>query len=276
MRMPAIFLLTAALAAGAPARGFDHDHAAWSALLSRHVVLIDGGKASQVRYDGFLRERAALKGYLETLSRVSAREFEGWNKAQRAAFLINAYNAATVEKILTRYPGIGSIWDFGKVFGNPFRDRFIRLLGRPVSLDDIEHGMLRAPGAYAEPRIHFAVSCASVGCPMLREEAYRAERLVRQLEEQTRRFLADRARNRYDPAANRLEVSRIFDWYAADWTSGYRGLEGNDPPLASREQFFARYADLLADEPEHRAAVRERRAGLAFLEYDWALNAARP
>jgi len=82
-----------------------------------------------------------------------------------------------VELVLTRYPNIQSVWDFGKVFGNPFKKRFFRLFGRDYSLDMIEHETIRAKGMYDEPRIHFAVNCASVGCPMLREEAYVGERL---------------------------------------------------------------------------------------------------
>jgi hypothetical protein len=258
--------------AAAEAQGFDHSHAAWTALLKKHVVLLEGGKASQVRYAEFANDRAALKRYLDTLSKVAPEEFNRWSKAQRAAFLINAYNAFTVEKILTRYPGIKSIWDFGKFFGNPFRDRFFTLLGGESSLDRIEHETLRKPGAYDEPRVHFAVNCASVGCPMLREEAYVAERLDAQLEEQAVRFLSDRSRNRYDAAAGRLEVSKIFDWFKEDWTSGYRGLEGRTAPIQSREEYLARYADHLADRPGHRQLIRDRKAALRFLDYDWALN----
>jgi hypothetical protein len=263
------------VAASAAAQGFDHEHKAWTALLKKHVVLLEGGKASQARYAGFQQDRAALKDYLGSLSRVTPAEFEGWSKARRMAFLINAYNAHAVEKILTRYPDIRSIWDFGKVFGNPFKDRFFTLLGRESSLDGIEHEMLRKPGAYDEPRVHFAVNCASVGCPMLREEAYVAARLEAQLEEQVRRFLSDRSRNRYHPDSNRLEVSRIFDWFKDDWTSGYRGLEGKGAALRSREQYFAAYAELLADHPEHRKAIEEGKVPLQFLDYDWSLNNAK-
>jgi hypothetical protein len=170
-------LLLAPLSGGVAAQGFDHEHSAWTALLKKHVVLLDGGKNSQVRYSGFQQDRGALRSYLDALSKVTPQEFDGWSKARRMAFLINAYNAFTVEKVLTRYPNIRSIWDFGKLFGNPFRDRFFTLLGRASTLDQIEHDTLRKPGAYDEPRVHFAVNCASVGCPMLREEAYVAERL---------------------------------------------------------------------------------------------------
>jgi hypothetical protein len=270
-----LFLLWAALPLAAPAQGFDHTHGAWTALLKKHVVLIDGGKASQVRYAGFAQDRTALKSYLDTLSRVTAQEFAGWSKPQQMAFLINAYNAFTIEKILTRYPNIKSIWDFGKVFGNPFRDRFFTLLGRELSLDMIEHDTLRKPGAYDEPRVHFAVNCASVGCPMLREEAYVAARLAAQLEEQTRRFLADRSRNRYHAGDNALEVSEIFRWFGVDWSSGYRGFDGKGEAMQSLAQFFAKYADLLADAPAHRQAITERRAAIRHLDYDWTLNDIR-
>jgi hypothetical protein len=272
MKRLLLLLLWAALPLTAPAQAFDHSHAAWGILLKKHVVLIDGGKSSQARYAGFAQERAALKNYLGTLSKVSAQEFSVWSKPQQMAFLINAYNAFTVEKILTRYPDIRSIWDFGKVFGNPFKDRFFTLFGREFSLDMIEHDTLRKPGAYNEPRVHFAVNCASVGCPMLREEPYVAERLDAQLEEQTRRFLADRSRNRYHAADNALEVSEIFKWFGEDWRSGYRGFDGKGPPMQSLPQFFSKYPDLLADTPAHRQAITERRASIRHLDYDWALN----
>lgn len=271
--MKIFFLLTALLVqlvsgsaiAQAP---FDHRHEAWDTLLKKHVVLIDGGKASQLRYAGMQKDRAQLKAYLDSLSKVSETEFTRWTRSQQLAFLINAYNAFAVEKILTRYPDIQSVWDFGKIFGNPFKDRFFTLFGREFSLDMIEHGAIRARGVYDELRIHFAVNCASVGCPMLREEAYVAERLDGQLEEQTRRFLADRTRNRFNTARNTLEVSEIFQWYSADFTSGLKGIQ-------SREQFFAQYANLLADDPVHRKIIREQKAAIRYLEYDWTLNDAK-
>jgi hypothetical protein len=173
------------------------------------------------------------------------------------AFLINAYNAFTVEKILVRYPDIGSIWDFGKLFGNPFKDEFFVLLGRRRSLDWIEHETLRR--RYRDARIHYAVNCAAVGCPMLREEAYAPSRLEAQLEEQARRFLSDRSRNRLRDG--RLEVSRIFDWYKEDF----------EP----REAYFARYADVLSNDPKGGAAIAGGKVVLRFLHYDWSLNDAR-
>lgn len=275
MKQLFLTLLLAAIPMTGIAQSFDHDHKPWSALLKKHVVLIDNGKASQVRYAGFAQDRNELKAYLATLSKVTPAEFNGWNKPQQMAFLINAYNAFTIEKVLTLYPGIKSIWDFGKLFGNPFKDKFFSLLGREFSLDMIEHETLRKPGSYDEPRVHFAVNCASTGCPMLREEAYVAARLDAQLEEQTKRFLADRSRNRYNAQDNALEVSEIFKWFSSDWSSGYRGFDGKSPPMQSREQFFARYATLLADAPAQQQAIAERKAAIRHLDYDWTLNDAK-
>jgi Protein of unknown function, DUF547 len=272
-RLVATIALIAAPFGAVPAQ-FDHSHAAWNALLRKYVVVIDGGKASQVRYAGLAQERAQLKAYLDSLSKVSEAEFKGWPKPQQMAFLINAYNAYTVEKILTRYPDIRSIWDFGKVFGNPFKDRFFTLLGRESSLDRIEHETLRAKGAYDEPRVHFAVNCASIGCPMLREEAYVADRLEPQLEEQARRFLSDRSRNRLN-AKGSLEVSKIFDWFKEDWQSGYRGFDGKTPAIGSREQYFGRYAKLLAEDPAQQKLIEDGKAAIVFLDYDWTLNDAK-
>jgi Protein of unknown function, DUF547 len=275
MKKLLLSLLLAAIPLTGAAQAFDHDHKAWGGLLKKHVVLIENGKSSQVRYTGLAQDRNELKAYLGTLSKVSQTEFNTWNKPQQMAFLINAYNAYTVEKILTRYPNIKSIRDFGKVFANPFKDKFFTLLGREFSLDMIEHETLRKPGAYDEPRVHFAVNCASTGCPMLREEPYVAARLDAQLEEQTRRFLSDRSRNRYHAQDNALEVSEIFKWFSSDWTSGYRGFDGKGAPMQSREQFFAGYAALLADAPVQQQAIAERRAAIRHLDYDWTLNDAK-
>lgn len=270
-------VVAGAVCAQAPAAAFDHAHPAWNALLAKHVVVLDGGHASRVRYREFAQDREALGRYLESLSRVAPAEFEGWPRGQRLAFLLNAYNAFTVEKVLTRYPDLRSIWDFGRVFGNPFKDRFFTLLGRPASLDDIENDMLRAPGAYDDVRIHFALNCASIGCPMLRAEAYAADRLGAQLDDQMARFLTDRSRNRYEPQSGRLKVSKIFDWAKEDWRRGARNFDASAAPIQSRAQFFASHAKLLADDPAGVAILAARKAPIEFLDYDWSLNdAARP
>lgn len=254
-----------ALAPTTRAQGFDHRHAAWTQLLQRHVVVLRHGQASEVRYASLLAQRDQLGAYLATLSSVSRVSFEGFTRAQQMAFLINAYNAFTVELILTRYPKLKSIKDLGKLFSSPWKQRWVPLLGDTVSPDDIEHGMLRKRGVYDDPRIHFAVNCASVGCPMLREEAYVAERLAQQLDEQTRRFLADRTRNRWNAQAARLELSQIFDWYAEDFRLGHQGIH-------SLHGLAAQHADLLADEEGSRARIRSPQVVIGYLDYDWRLN----
>ena len=256
-----------ALALPATAQVFDHGHAAWTALLRKHVVLIDGGKASQLRYAGMAQDRTVLKAYLGTLASVSAAAFDAFSKPQQMAFLINAYNAHTVELILTRYPKLVSIKDLGNLIQSPWKKQIAPLLGRTLSLDGIEHDLLRLRGRYDDPRIHFAVNCASIGCPPLREEAFVAERLDAQLDEQALRFMSDRSRNRWNAATAKLEVSQIFEWYGADFSLGHRGI-------GSPATFYARYADQLADAAADRERIRKQSASVAYLDYDWKLNDA--
>lgn len=247
---------------------FDHTHAPWTALLKKHVVVLRGGQATQVRYAGFIGDRKLLQAYLGTLSAVSESAFKSFSPVQQQAFLINAYNAYTVELILTKYPDLASIRDLGSLLTTPWKRKWVHLLGATVSLDDIEHEMLRKRGRYDEPRVHFAVNCASIGCPALREEAFVGERLEAQIEEQTVRFLSDRSRNRYNAERARIEVSRIFDWYGEDFRLGHRGI-------ASLPAFFARHADRLADAASDRDRIRTQKVEITFLDYDWKLNDAR-
>ena len=257
------------LPARAQSSAFDQTHAAWTALLRKHVRLVRGGQATQVAYAGFAADRARLKAYLDSLSAVGPAVFATWSKAERQAFLINAYNAFTVELILTRYPDLKSIKDLGGLLSSPWKPRWILLLGDKVSLDDIEHAMLRKRGDYDDPRVHFAVNCASIGCPALREEAFVAARLDAQLDEQTLRFMSDRTRNRYDARRGRLELSKIFDWYGEDFRLGHRGI-------ASLPAFAARYAEQLADAPADRERIRAGLVDIVFADYDWSLNDATP
>ena len=268
------FLLVAASVAaaclGAPvyAASFDHGHTAWTTLLKKHVVLLEGGKASRLRYAGMAADSAALQAYLATLSALGSADFDGFSKPQQQAFLINAYNAFTVDLVLTRYPKLESIKELGNLLQSPWKRKFVALLGSTTSLDGIEHEMLRVRGRYDDPRVHFAVNCASIGCPMLREEAFVAERLDAQLDEQAQRFLSDRGRNRWNPATGKLEVSKIFDWYGEDFKLGHRGI-------ASLPAFLARYADRLADAPADRERIAAQKLPLSFLDYDWRLNDAK-
>ena len=244
------------------ARAFDHGHEDWGRLLARHVVWINDGTASQVNYAGFRADARDLGHYLDSLSAVTTAEFSGWSREQRLAFLINAYNAFTIKLILTRYPELQSIKDLGSFFSSPWKKRFFILLGEQRSLDDVEHGMIRKPGVYDEPRIHFAVNCASVGCPALRDEAFLADSIDGQLEDSVRRFLSDRSRNRYNIGSDTLEVSKLFDWYGEDF----------EPAFGSVRGFLAHYRRLLADTDSARSRIRTQQTKLRYLAYDWDLN----
>ncbi|MCK7595108.1 DUF547 domain-containing protein [Pseudomarimonas salicorniae] len=262
MRCAALLLLLAApLLQAAPQAGFDHGHGAWSGLLERHVSWRPDGHASVVDYAGFESDRSALKAYLKALSAVPDETFQGFGRDEQLAFLINAYNAFTVELVLGGWPEIESIKDLGSLFRSPWRQRFFDLLGQRRHLDEIEHELIRGNPRLADPRIHFAVNCASIGCPALRPEAYVGTRLDAQLDDQTRRFLQDRSRNGIEDGA--LRVSPIFDWYEEDFGA-------SDAPW----DFLVRHAAWLADTPAEAARIRARQPRLRFGDYDWSLNTA--
>jgi uncharacterized protein DUF547 len=242
---------------------FDHEHAAWDALVKKHVRWLPDNKQSRVDYAGFKADQAELRKVLAAMSSVDKAEFDGWTAAQRMAFLVNAYNAFTVELILTRYPGLKSIKDLGSFLQSPWKRRFFRLLGEERRLDWIEHEQLR-PG-FADWRVHAAVNCASVGCPALRNEAFVPGRLDAQLDDGMLRFMGDRTRNRVRDG--RLEVSPIFKWYREDFEQGHRGIH-------RLEDLFARYASQLADSADDRARLRAKTMAVRFNDYDWSLNAA--
>jgi hypothetical protein len=263
--MKRILAAIAALLFSASALALDHSHAAWDALLKKHVKYVQNGNASRVDYAGLARDRAQLKAVLDEYQKVTKAEFDGWTKPQQQAFLINAYNAFTVEFILTKYPDLKSIKDLGSFVSNPWKKKFFTLFGQESYLDSIEHEMLRKDGVYDDPRVHVSVVCASIGCPMLRNEAFTAERLDAQMDDGMRRFLSDRTRNRYNPQTKKLEISKIFDWYGKDFEKGHKGY-------TSVKATMAKYADVLADKPEDRAAVKEQKAEIVFLDYDWSLN----
>ena len=266
--MKRILIAIAAFLVSVNALALDQSHKAWDELLRKHVKYVENGNASRVSYAGFAKDRAQLKAVLDDYSKVGKAEFDAWTKPQQQAFLINAYNAFTVELILTRYPDLKSIRDLGSFVSKPWSKKFFKLFGEDSYLDFIEHEMLRKPGVYDDPRVHVGVVCASIGCPMLRNEAFVAERLDAQLEDAMRRFLSDRTRNRYDPQTRKLEISKIFDWYGKDFEKGHKGY-------GSVKATMARYADQLADAAEDRALVKAGKADVAFLEYDWSLNDAK-
>ena len=258
------------LATPATARSatFDHNHAVWDQLLREHVHWNLTHTASQVDYAALQGKRAVLNRYLRDLSAVEMQEFDSWDRDQQLAFLINAYNSFTVELILTKYPDIESIKDLGSLFSSPWKKKFFILFGEAQTLDGIEHSLIRGSGRYNEPLIHFAVNCASIGCPALANEAFVAETLDQQLLESTRNFLKDRSRNRFNSKSGALEVSSIFDWYAEDFDKGWRGYD-------SLEGFFRTHADWAADGPDAVERLRREEVEIDFLDYDWRLNSLR-
>ena len=239
-------------------------HESWNTLLSQHISPINQGSSTAVDYAAFKQERATLQAYLAQLGAVSRTEFDAWAANKQLAFLINAYNAWTVEFILTKYPDLDSIKDLGSFFNSPWDKSFIPLLGKTVSLNDIEHGLIRGSDRYNDPRIHFAVNCASIGCPALREEAYTGDKLEQQLNQQSERFLADTSRN-YIKGKN-FFMSSIFKWYGDDFKKGFRGTN-------SIQSFVALYADALNATPEQKAALKQQSLNIKFLDYNWNLNA---
>lgn len=242
---------------------FDHTYAAWDALLKKHVRWLPDGKQSRASYKGFAADRAALKTVLDGMSAVPQATFDGWSQPQQMAFLINAYNAFTVELILTKYPDLKSIKELGSFVQSAWKKKFFTLLGEQRHLDWIEHEQLRP--RYNEPRVHAAVNCASIGCPALRDEAFTAVKLEAQLEDGMRRFMGDRTRNRV--RGNQVEVSSIFKWFREDFEKGHGGFK-------QVEDLLARYAEQLSDQPVEQAALKARTLGVSHLDYDWSLNDA--
>ena len=239
------------------------NHAQWDSLLKQHVKLIDSGNSTALNYAGFARDISRFKSYQDQLSGVTRTEFDQWDKDNQLAFLINAYNVFTVALILTKYPGLDSIKDLGSFFSSPWKKKFIKLLGQTRSLDDIEHKLIRGSGRYNDPRIHFAVNCASIGCPALRAEAYTGDQIDSQLHDQTRQFLSDSSRNRFENG--QLEVSPIFKWYREDFEKSWLGFN-------SLEEFFAAYAVQLGMTDEQLSNLKAGKIEIEFLDYDWRLN----
>ncbi len=233
------------------------DHSAFDELLKNHVRPIKGSSA--VDYAGFKRDRAILHNYLKSLSSVSQEAFDSWPKEYQLAFLINAYNAGTIALILTRYPKIESI----RQIRSPWSKKFVSLFGKKLSLDTIEHDMIRGSGRYNEPRIHFAVNCASIGCPPLLNGAYKGETLDSQLEASTGLFLSDKSRNFYD--GKRLNISKIFSWYRKDFEQGWGGANN----LA---EFLSLYRESLSLNDVQVRALVNGDIKIKSTSYDWGLN----
>jgi hypothetical protein len=241
-------------------------HKDWQDLLSQHVKPVNQGHSSAVDYPAMLQDRTKLQGYLNQLSQITQTEFDAWDTSSQLAWLINAYNAWTVELILTKYPDVDSIKDLGGFFSSPWDKSFIPLLGKTRSLNDIEHKLIRGSDRYKDPRIHFAVNCASIGCPALREEAYTGAKLEQQLNAQTERFLSDSSRNY--AKGDTVYVSAIFKWYGDDFAKGFGGADSVDA-------FLLLYPSALKLSPALQSTAAKQQLDIDFLDYDWSLNAVR-
>ncbi len=256
---PSLFATTLLLVAGLVACADAHseavaadgtlDYAPWGRVLAAHAR--DGG----VDYAALQADRADLDRFLAALESATP---TSWTAAEQLAFWSNAYNAVVVEFVLERYPEIESVKDVDGFF-----DQQRRLVaGEQLTLDEIE----TRGRDLGDPRIHFAVVCASTSCPDLPVEPFDPAGLEIQLQKLTERFLSDPAKGlRYDEASNTLWLSSIFKWYAGDFTGG-----------STVVAFFARgqVVDwLLPHLPEPlRDRLVERQPSVRYLDYDWSLN----
>lgn len=240
---------------------FDHQYAAWDVLLKKHVRWLSDNKQSRVNYKAFAADKAEFKKVLDAFSAVPRADFDKWTREQQMVFLTNAYNAFTIQHILSKYPDLKSIKDLGSLIQSAWKKKFFTLLGEERHLDWIEHEQLRP--RYNEPRIHVAVNCASIGCPALPPEAFTPARFDAQLEEGMARFLGDRTRNRM--ADGKLEVSQIFKWFREDFERGNKGF-------SKLEDVFAKYAEQLADVSADREKIKAKSVSITHLDYDWSLN----
>jgi len=235
--------------------GFDHSHQVFSDILN-DVVVRDGPK-SRVRYGQLKQNPDILNQYVKEIEAVTQSQFNGWTRDTQIAFLINAYNALTIKLILTKYPDLKSIKDLGGFFSGPWKVRFFTLFGEKQHLDHIEHGILRKD--FSEPRIHFSLVCASIGCPALREEAFVPDRLDIQLTDATKRFLQDKDRNYIDENAGTLYLSSIFKWFKGD----FEKIKG------SVERFVAPW---MTEDVKLKQRVLNGGLDIEYLDYNWNLN----
>jgi Protein of unknown function, DUF547 len=230
------------------------DHAPWQRFLDRYVERDAASNVHLVRYGAVTAaDSEALRQYLNTLQSTDPRVYR---RDEQLAFWINLYNAATVDIVL-RNPDKRSILRMGGGLFNigPWDQQLLEIADIAVTLNDIEHRILRP--IWRDRRIHFAVNCASMGCPNLDTTAYTSENVDRLLSANERAYINDPRGARFD-ANGRLYLSRIFDWYAVDFAATQQGLL----------EYLAGHAD---------AALASRLRsydGKIRYDYDWALNAA--
>lgn len=253
-------------AALAAADGFDHGYGAYAALLSRHV------RPPVVDYATLVADRGSLDQVVAAFDSPASRAERGWTRGERMAFWINAYNLFTLRAVVDHYP-IRSGW-FTRQPRNSIRqidgvwdELTWRAAGRTVTLDDIEHRILRPE--FKDARIHFAINCASVSCPPLAVDPYRAATLDDQLDAAARAYLGSAQGVQVRGAT--LRVSRLFKWYGDDFIPGY----GSVAPGARDPKERAILGAIVRDGPPAAAAIARQGAAIGFLDYDWSLNDVR-
>jgi hypothetical protein len=225
-----------------PVYSFDE----WTALLQKHV-----NNEGLVDYKGFIADKEKLQLYLDNLS--ANPPADTWATNDKIAYWLNAYNAFTIKLIVDHYPVEGIKKLGGKhqlIFINtPWDIKFFKIGGKTMTLNRIEHRILRSE--FTEPRIHFALNCASISCPKLRREAYVGSKLDAQLTDQAKEFLGDTSRNILDAKAPKL--SSIFSFYGRDmkkWSG------------KSLIDYINQYAAIKINQD----------AELDYLDYNWNLN----
>lgn len=227
------------------------DHRVWQALLDRYLDAQHPSAVWRFRYDDFSDEdRTRLAGYLRYLQNLDPREY---SRSVQMAYWINLYNAQTVALIL-EHPDVDSIRNIkGGLFSvGPWGFKLIEVANKDLSLDDVEHRILRP--IFRDPRIHFAVNCASIGCPNLSPKAYTARNVEQLLDAGARAYISHPRGAHFEDEV--LVLSSIFDWFAEDF--------GNTPE--ERLTYLAAFAgpDLAVRLKNHRGPIR--------YDYNWALN----
>jgi len=227
------------------------DHGALQQALTAHV-----SSRGSVDYAG-LKASGALDGYLEQLATAP----EPAGRDEKMAFWINAYNALTLDLIADNYP-LSSIRDLDG--GDPWGTRRFPVAGREVTLNDIEHSILRPMG---DARIHAAVNCASRGCPPLASTAFTGSGLDRQLDDVARRWIRTNGVT-IDSSAGTVGLSKIFEWYGDDFLGAYGGTDipGVDGKQEAALNFAARYL------PDQATWIQQGGYTVTFSDYSWALN----
>jgi hypothetical protein len=231
------------------ASAFDHNYSQWNALLQKYVTSTNGGVTTSVQYSELVTNTVQLNEVLQSLSKVTQSEFDSWSQQQQIAFLVNAYNAFTWKLIVDHHP-VTSIKKIGG-WRNQWKMDFFELLGKPRNLDWIEHSVLRKK--YKEPRIHFALNCASISCPPLRQQAYTAQNLEEQFQNQTILFLRNPQETKIDVQNKTIKVSKLFDWFAKDFG------ENTQEVIAWISQYLP-------------TTVSIKDFELQYTNYDWNLN----